>query len=131
MLKGVKERSKFIIEKLTGLKLDADFQPTGLAEGMDKDAKTSDGKSIEDVLKEYVYGIWPSFKKGIVSVSGMGLMLGIQTEKEAKAVVNKAIEKGTIALTAKTKVRLLPALNIPMELLDKGLDTIVEAINEV
>ena len=61
----------------------------------------------------------------------MYLMLGIQTEKEAKAVVNKAIEKGTIALTAKTKVRLLPALNIPMELLDKGLDTIVEAINEV
>ena len=98
---------------------------------MDKDAKTSDGKSIEDVLKEYVFGIWPSFKKGIVSVSGMGLMLGIQTEKEAKAVVNKGIEKGTIALTAKTKVRLLPALNIPMELLDKGLDTIVEAINEV
>ena len=131
LLKGVKERSKFIIEKLTGLKLDADFQPTGLAEGMDKDAKTSDGKSIGDVLKEYVYGIWPSFKKGIVSVSGMGLMLGIQTEKEAKAVVNKAIEKGTIALTAKTKVRLLPALNIPMELLEKGLDTIVSSIEEV
>lgn len=128
LLKGVKERSKFIIEKLTGLKLDDDFQPTGLGDEYDKDAKTSDGKSIEDVLKEYVFGIWPSFRKGIASVSGMGLMLGIQTEKEAKQIVNEAIGKGVIALTAKTKVRLLPALNIPMELLDKALTTLIDVI---
>ena len=85
----------------------------------------------EQVIKDYQFGIWPSFRKGIISVSGMGLMLGIQTEKEAKAIVNKAIEKGTIALTAKTKVRLLPALNIPNDLLEKGLDTIISAIEEV
>ena len=113
LLNGVKEKSKLIIEKLTFLKLDDDMKPVGLSNGCDADSKTSDGKSIEEVIKDYQFGIWPSFRKGIISVSGMGLMLGIQTEKEAKAIVNKAIEKGTIALTAKTKVRLLPALNIP------------------
>lgn len=131
LLNGVKEKSKLIIEKLTSLKLDDDMKPIGLSDGCDSDSKTSDGKSIEEVIKDYQFGIWPSFHKGIVSVSGMGLMLGIQTEKEAKAIVNKAIEKGTIALTAKTKVRLLPALNIPNDLLEKGLDTILSAIEEV
>ncbi len=131
LLNGVKEKSKLIIEKLTFLKLDDDMKPIGLSNECDADSKTSDGKSIEEVIKDYQFGIWPSFRKGIVSVSGMGLMLGIQTEKEAKAIVNKAIEKGTIALTAKTKVRLLPALNIPNDLLEKGLDTILSAIEEV
>ena len=59
----------------------------------------------------------------------MGLMLGIQTEKEAKKIVNEAIEKGVITLTAKTKVRLLPALNIPMEQLDKALTILLDVIN--
>ena len=131
LLNGVKEKSKLIIEKLTFLKLDDDMKPVGLSNGCDANAKTSDGKNIEEVIKDYQFGIWPSFRKDIVSVSGMGLMLGIQTEKEAKAIVNKAIEKGTIALTAKTKVRLLPALNIPNDLLEKGLDTIISAIEEV
>jgi acetylornithine/N-succinyldiaminopimelate aminotransferase len=131
LLNGVKEKSKLIIEKLTFLKLDDDMKPVGFSNGCDANAKTSDGKTIEEVIKDYQFGIWPSFRKGIVSVSGMGLMLGIQTEKEAKAIVNKAIEKGTIALTAKTKVRLLPALNIPNDLLEKGLDTIISAIEEV
>lgn len=53
--------------------------------------------------------------KGIESVSGLGLMIGIKTVKNAKDVVNKCIEKGVICLTAKEKVRLLPALNIPFE----------------
>ena len=131
LLNGVKEKSKLIIEKLTFLKLDDDMNPVGLFNECDADSKTADGKTIEDVIKNYQFGIWPSFRKGIVSVSGMGLMLGIQTEKEAKTIVNKAIEKGTIALTAKTKVRLLPALNIPNDLLEKGLETILSSIEEV
>ena len=142
LLNGVREKSKLIIEKLTYLKLDDDFKPVGISEeGMKELSKdkgndtssytTSDGRNLDDVLNNYKFGIWPSFRKGIISVSGMGLMLGIETTKEAKAIVNKAIEKGTIALTAKTKVRLLPALNIPNALLEKGLDTIISAIEEV
>lgn len=59
---------------------------------------------------------------GIESVSGMGLMIGIQTAKPARDVVNACIERGVLALTAKTKVRLLPALNIPMEQLEKAIE---------
>ena len=64
---------------------------------------------------------------GIRSVSGMGLMVGIETEKSAKDVVAACREMGVLVLTAKTKVRLLPALNIPMEELEKALTVIKTA----
>ncbi|MBE6957697.1 MAG: aspartate aminotransferase family protein [Ruminococcaceae bacterium] len=60
--------------------------------------------------------------EGIESVTGMGLMLGIQTTKNAKEVVQRCIDKGVLCLTAKTKIRLLPALNIPMEQLQKAIE---------
>lgn len=62
--------------------------------------------------------------KGIQSVSGMGLMIGIKTEKAAKEVVLACMEKGVLCLTAKDKVRLLPALNIPMDVLKQAIETI-------
>lgn len=63
---------------------------------------------------------------GVVSVSGLGLMIGIKTEKPAIDVVKACMEKGVLCLTAKDKVRLLPALNIPMEVLEKAVQTILE-----
>lgn len=65
--------------------------------------------------------------KGIEGVCGMGLMIGIKTAKPAGDVVKKCIEKGVLCLTAKDKVRLLPALNIPQGLLEKAIDVIKEA----
>lgn len=62
--------------------------------------------------------------KGVQSVSGMGLMIGIKTEKAAKEVVLACMEKGVLCLTAKDKVRLLPALNIPMDVLKQAIETI-------
>ncbi|MBR6767689.1 MAG: acetylornithine/succinylornithine family transaminase [Clostridia bacterium] len=64
---------------------------------------------------------------GVESVTGMGLMIGIQTTKPAAEVVKACIEKGVLCLTAKTKVRLLPALNIPMELLKEAIEIIKAA----
>ena len=61
---------------------------------------------------------------GIESVSGMGLMIGIKTVKPAKEVVAACMDKGVLCLTAKEKVRLLPALNIPMEDLEKAVAVI-------
>ena len=61
---------------------------------------------------------------GIESVSGMGLMIGIKTEKPAGEVVKACREKGVLCLTAKEKVRLLPALNISMEELKKAIEVI-------
>lgn len=62
--------------------------------------------------------------EGIESVSGMGLMIGIKTEKPAGEIVKKCIEKGVLPLTAKDKVRLLPALNIPDDILMKAIKVI-------
>ena len=67
---------------------------------------------------------------GIESVSGMGLMIGIKTVKPAKEVVAACMDKGVLCLTAKDKVRLLPALNIPMEDLKKAVDVIKAVCKE-
>ncbi len=61
---------------------------------------------------------------GVESVSGLGLMLGIKTTKPAAEVVKQCMEKGVLCLTAKDKVRLLPALNIPMDILKEAVDII-------
>lgn len=68
--------------------------------------------------------------KNVKSVTGMGLMLGIETTKDAKAVVMKCIEKGVLPLTAKTKIRLLPPLNISDSDLEKAMNIITEVIEE-
>ncbi len=58
----------------------------------------------------------------VESVSGMGLMIGVQLKtKQAKEVVAEALKEGLMLLTAKDKVRLLPPLNISYEEIDKGL----------
>ncbi len=64
---------------------------------------------------------------GVECVSGMGLMLGIKTAKPAGEVVAACREAGVLVLTAKDRVRLLPALNIPMELLKKAVEIIKAA----
>lgn len=64
---------------------------------------------------------------GIESVTGLGLMLGIKTKKSASEVVSACMEKGVLVITAKDKVRLLPPLNIPVDMLEKALHIIIEA----
>ena len=63
---------------------------------------------------------------GIKEVSGLGLMIGIKTERDASEVINACIKKGVLVIKAKDKVRLLPALNIPMELLEQAVGVIKE-----
>ena len=65
-----------------------------------------------------------------MSVGGLGLMVGIKTEKNAKDVVMRCMEEGVLCLTAKDKVRLLPALNIPYETLEKAIETIKKVCAE-
>ena len=66
--------------------------------------------------------------KGVKSISGMGLMLGIETERDAKEIVKDCLSRGVVCLTAKSKVRLLPALNIPDELLKKAISVLKECL---
>ena len=68
---------------------------------------------------------------GIEGISGMGLMIGVKTTAPAGAVVKACMEKGVLFLTAKDKVRLLPALNIPMDDLSYAIETLKEVAKEL
>lgn len=78
---------------------------------------------------EYVFNEL-SNAPGVMSVSGLGLMIGIKTEKPAKDIVAACMDKGVLCLTAKDKVRLLPALNIPFDVLKKAIQTIKDVCTE-
>lgn len=66
----------------------------------------------------------------VVSVDGMGMMIGIQLKsKVAGDIVKAALDKGLLLLTAKTKVRLLPPLTISYEDIDKGLEILIGLLN--
>ena len=82
---------------------------------------TRKGEYIKETLKG---------KEGIKSVSGLGLMLGIETVKAAGDVLKICRDNGVIVITAKTKVRLLPPLNIPWPLLEKAIEVIIDACKE-
>jgi acetylornithine/N-succinyldiaminopimelate aminotransferase len=64
--------------------------------------------------------------KGVVSVSGLGLMIGVETERPASEVIEECRERGVLVIKAKQKVRLLPALNIEKEQLEKAINVIKE-----
>lgn len=82
-------------------------------------------------------------KSAIVGdVRGKGLMIGIEfvkdKETKEKAVVEtenisiEAFKRGLILLPVGTNcIRIAPPLNIPQELLDKGLDILFDAIKKV
>lgn len=91
--------------------------------------KRIDEKLLSDVKEKSKY-IFDAFAgaKGVKSVSGAGLMIGIETEKDAAEVLSLARERGVIAIKAKNKVRLLPPLNIPMEDLKKAVEVLIEVM---
>lgn len=93
--------------------------------------KRIDDKLLNEVKEKSAY-IFSELEgaKGVKSVSGLGLMIGVDTEKPAKEVANACIEKGVLVLTAKTKVRLLPSLNIDWDDLKKAIRILKEVIAE-
>ncbi|MBP5356599.1 MAG: aspartate aminotransferase family protein [Clostridia bacterium] len=87
-----------------------------------------DYRMLEEVKEKSAF-IFDSLKNasGVESVSGKGLMIGIKTKKPAATVVSECLEDGVLCLTAKDKVRLLPALNIPKTVLEKAIAVIKKA----
>ena len=75
---------------------------------------------------EYIFSALEG-AEGVEGVSGMGLMIGIKTTKPARDVLMACMAEGVLCLTAKDKLRLLPALNIPMEQLEKAISVIKAA----
>lgn len=65
---------------------------------------------------------------GVVSVCGLGLMLGIEVKCDAGEVISEAIAEGVLPLKAKNKIRLLPPLNIKMENLERAINILAGII---
>jgi len=85
---------------------------------------------LDDVLlaevqkkADYIFGELSS-APGIKSVTGLGLMIGIETEGESGKILNACMEQGVLVIKAKQKLRLLPALNIPWDTLKKAVTVI-------
>lgn len=70
--------------------------------------------------------------KNVLSISGKGLMVGIEIDPKFKAadIVQKGIDNGLLLLTAKNKIRLLPPLNITYAELKKGLDILIKILED-
>lgn len=87
-----------------------------------------DGALLSEVRDKSKYIIGElTGASGIKSVTGMGLMLGIETEKSADEIVKECMENGVLVIKAKSKIRLLPALNIPFGLLEKAIKVLKKA----
>lgn len=84
-----------------------------------------DEKLLKEVKEkgEYIVNALKD-SKGIESISGKGLMIGIKTKKDAKQILLALQEKGVLCLTAKDKIRLLPPLNIEFDLLKSAVEKI-------
>ncbi|MCH4178854.1 MAG: acetylornithine/succinylornithine family transaminase [Megasphaera sp.] len=65
--------------------------------------------------------------QNVEGVSGMGLMIGVTLKKDLNTVVNECIDAGVLVLTANGLLRLLPPLNIPWDVLKKGI-TVIKSI---
>lgn len=63
---------------------------------------------------------------GIKSISGLGLMIGIETAGDAGEIIAACMARGVLCLKAKHKVRLLPPLNIPVDALEKAITVLRE-----
>lgn len=83
------------------------------------DALLAEVKAKSEYIKRALDGA-----PGAESVAGLGLMLGIKTVKPLNDVVAACRENGVLVLTAHGKMRLLPALNIPMELVENAIGVI-------
>lgn len=65
----------------------------------------------------------------IKSVSGVGLMIGIELDGlDANEIKHKCADNGLLVLTAKQKIRFLPPLNITYQEIDKGLEIFEKTI---
>lgn len=80
-------------------------------------------KQKGDYIREFLSGI-----NGVEKISGMGMMIGF-TAGDAGEIAKKCLKNGLLVLTAhNNKIRLLPALSISKDELDKGLNILKEVI---
>ena len=87
-----------------------------------------DDAFLSEVNKKHDYIIETlSACEGVKSITGLGLMLGIETVKDVNEVLKYCQENGVLPIKAKNKLRLLPPLNISFEDLKKAVEVIKNA----
>ncbi len=91
-----------------------------------------DDKFLDEVSNKGVYIKKKILEiKNVESIYGMGLMIGIETTKDASEIAKDCLQNGLLVLTAhKNRVRLLPALNISYKEIDEGLKILKEVIEK-
>ncbi len=92
-----------------------------IIERLDKSFLSEVDKKSQYIIEELSSG------KGVKSISGLGLMLGIETEKDVNEVLAYCQQNGVLPIKAKNKLRLLPPLNISFEDLKKAINIIKKA----
>ena len=78
------------------------------------------------VKSERLISALNSFSK-VKAVTGKGFMLGVGCD-DALKVREECLKRGLVVLTAKTKLRLLPPLNISDKELEKGIEILREIL---
>ena len=69
---------------------------------------------------------------GIKEVRGLGLMIGIELESEAKPVVDKMMEMKVLSnATADKVIRIVPPLTIPQDDLEKVVEVMFNSLKAV
>lgn len=96
-----------------------------------------DNKVLDDVsaksdyLKEKLLQLKSKYNI-IDEIRGMGLLIGISINKDAKKFINLCFDKGLLAITAGTNVvRLLPPLNVEKKDIDDALKIIEDTLIEL
>ena len=84
------------------------------------------GEVLMDVAAGEIFQPGQHGSAGGGEVSGLGLMIGVRLEErmDAKLVASRCAENGLMILTAKTKLRIMPPLNITMDEIDRGLNVL-------
>ena len=82
-----------------------------------------DDNFLKEVEKKGAY-IKKELEQTGAEVSGLGLMLGVKTDKAVSEILSECMEQGVLCLSAKDKLRLLPPLNIEWEQLEKAVGII-------
>lgn len=94
--------------------------------------KISNAEFLSEVNKKGEYLKEKLLKiDGIKSVRGLGLMIGIELEKDnAKDISIKCVENGLLIITAKNLLRMLPPLNISYTEIDEAVKILNTTIQE-
>lgn len=87
---------------------------------------------LDEVIKkgEYIKEKLSDIEE-IEGFDGLGMMIGVRLKsKKAAEVCKQCLDNGLLILTAKTKLRFLPPLNISYEELDKGIKILKDILNK-